>query len=292
MIAYDDWETAFADDVELTERPLWDDRTGPLVWVDCYGGVVHRLGEDGGTECSRPARARCGGAARERRAGGRARRRRLLFIGPDGEPDRDEILFHLPANVRFNDGACDPAGRFLIGTCSTDGSRGQGALYSVEPDGSVTGCSPAITESNGLAWSARRGDLYYVDSGEPEILRAYPYDVTTGRLGIAATLVALRCRGGCRRRADRRRRRRDLGGDVGGIGGAPDLAGRRDPAHPDMPVSRPTCPAFGGPGLDLLYVTTAWEGMEAQERAREPLAGSLLVTSPGVRGVPAARFAG
>ena len=28
-----------------------------------------------------------------------------------------------------------------------------------------------------------------------------------------------------------------------------------------VPVSQPTCPAFGGPGLDELYLTTAWEGM-------------------------------
>jgi sugar lactone lactonase YvrE len=59
-----------------------------------------------------------------------------------------------------------------------------------------------------------------------------------------------------------------------------------------MPVSRPTCPAFGGPGLDRLYVTTAWEGMDPAARAEEPLAGSLLVTEPGSTGLPALRFAG
>ena len=59
-----------------------------------------------------------------------------------------------------------------------------------------------------------------------------------------------------------------------------------------VPVSRPTCPGFGGRDLDQLYLTTAWEGMDAGQLAAEPLAGHLLRTRPGVSGPPAARYAG
>ena len=266
------WETAFAHDAELGERPLWDERTSTLLWVDAYGGVVHRLGQDGDhalAEVGAPL-----GAAALREGGGLviARGDGVAFTGPDGAPDRAEIAFQHAANVRFNDGACDPAGRFLIGTCATDGSTGVAALYS-------------------LAWSADGATMYYVDSGE-QCLRAYPYDVTTGRIGDRRDLVVFAAADGI---------------PDGLIVDADDAVWvamwegaavrRYSPAGELLlqiptPVSRPTCPAFGGPGLDLLYLTTAWEGMDAQERAREPLAGSLLVTSPGVRGVPAARFAG
>ena len=52
-----------------------------------------------------------------------------------------------------------------------------------------------------------------------------------------------------------------------------------------VPVSQPTCPAFGGPGLDDLYLTSAWEGMTASQRATEPLAGHVLHSRPGARGM-------
>lgn len=59
-----------------------------------------------------------------------------------------------------------------------------------------------------------------------------------------------------------------------------------------LPVQRPTCPAFGGANLDVLYVTSASINLSAAERARQPWAGALLAVDPGVRGLPEARFAG
>ena len=54
----------------------------------------------------------------------------------------------------------------------------------------------------------------------------------------------------------------------------------------------PTCPALGGPGLDELYVTTAWQGMTGEQRAAEPLAGHVLRALPGARGLPAMAYFG
>lgn len=60
-----------------------------------------------------------------------------------------------------------------------------------------------------------------------------------------------------------------------------------------MPVSQPSCPAFGGPDLAGLYVTTAWENMTEAQRAAEPLAGHVLhARYGGVAGQPASPFAG
>ena len=59
-----------------------------------------------------------------------------------------------------------------------------------------------------------------------------------------------------------------------------------------LPVSQPTSCTFGGEGLDELYVTSAWQGLSAGERRGQPLAGAVFRVRPGVRGVPAAAFAG
>ncbi len=286
-----EWEIAFRDDAELLERPVWDDRTGAVIWVECNAGFVHRLDIPGGHTAIDVGRRV--GAAALRDNGGIvvARDDGLLFLGADGEPDRDEVPFSLASNVRFNDGACDPAGRFVVGTCSTDGSRGQGALYSVAPDGRVTELLSGITESNGLAWSLDGLTMYYIDTGEPKI-RRYSYDPSTGMLGDMDVLITFSEGEGI---AD------------GLIIDAEDVlwaamwegfsvcrisSDGRVLQRLATPVSRPTCPAFGGPGLDRLYLTTAWEGMDAAARAAEPLAGSLLVTVPGSKGLPAYRFAG
>lgn len=286
-----EWEVAFRDDAELLERPVWDDRTETVIWVECNMGFVHRLDTAGGHTAIDVGRRV--GAAALRNNGGIvvARDDGLLFLGADGEPDREDVPFSLAPNVRFNDGACDPSGRFVIGTCSTDGSRAQGALYSVEPDGPVTELLSGITESNGLAWSLDGWTMYYIDTGEPTIWR-YAYDPATGRLGDRSALISFSEGDGI---AD------GLIVDAEGMLWAAMWEGfsvcRISPGgrvlqRLAMPVSRPTCPAFGGPGLDRLYVTTAWEGMDAAARAGEPLAGSLLVTVPGSKGLPAYRFAG
>jgi L-arabinonolactonase len=59
-----------------------------------------------------------------------------------------------------------------------------------------------------------------------------------------------------------------------------------------LPVTNPTCLAFGGPDLDILFVTSASFGLDDAQRAAEPLAGSLFAFRPGVRGLPEHRFTG
>jgi sugar lactone lactonase YvrE len=58
-----------------------------------------------------------------------------------------------------------------------------------------------------------------------------------------------------------------------------------------MPVRKPTSCAFGGPNLDILFVTTASQGPAPEERARQPLAGAVLMVDPGARGLPEPLFA-
>lgn len=293
----DEWTTLVPSDNELGERPLWDASTGTVVWVDVHAGTLHRA--------TPPAEGRAApwadstvpvgstvGAVALRADGGlvAAADSAFLLLDAHGRPDADPVEVALPEGQRFNDAACDPAGRLLAGTTSVSGSPGGGVLWSLAPDRRYTTLLEGVTESNGLDWSGDATVLYYVDSGEP-VVRRYAYDVADGRLGHrladlavldpgegvpdglvvdsdGAVWVAL-WQGGALRRY------------------APDGALL---ARADLPVAQPTCPCFAGPALDLLVVTTAWEGLSPEQRDVQPLAGSLLGAVPGPTGRPPHRF--
>jgi sugar lactone lactonase YvrE len=212
----------------------------------------------------------------------------------DGSPAAEPVRpAGMPADVRFNDGACDQAGRFWAGTVALDRRPGAGSLYRLDADGSAALVFDGVTESNGLGWSTDGETFYYIDSGEPEPrVRAFAHDPATGQLSRGRDLVSFgpadgtpdglivdsagclwiaMWGGGCVRRYS-------AAGEPLGIFA--------------VPVSQPSCPGFGGRHLDQLYLATAWQGMDAAQRAAEPLAGHLLRASPGVSGQPSARYAG
>ena len=61
-------------------------------------------------------------------------------------------------------------------------------------------------------------------------------------------------------------------------------------AEIEVPATQVTSCAFGGAGLDRLFITTARGGLTDEQRAREPHAGGLFVAEPGARGRPTSRF--
>ncbi len=205
-----------------------------------------------------------------------------LVAVPDG---------HAPGH-RFNDGRCDPRGRFWAGTMAIDAAPGAGSLHRLDPDGRAHRILQGITISNGLAWSADGGTLYYVDTGG-QAIQAFDFDLETGGVG----------------------RRRDVVDVPAGLG-RPDgmaidsegmlwvalwdggLVTRWDPKtgalldRVSLPVSRPTSCAFGGPTLEDLYITSARSGLGPETLAGQPLAGGLFRVRVGARGVPEREFAG
>lgn len=293
-----EWTVAVAGGYEVGERPVWDQRSGAVVWVDVTRGAVHRSAPAPGStgpwaDATLPV-GRTVGAAALREDGGLvvAADSAFLRLDPQGRPDADPIPVDLPAGSRFNDAACDPAGRLLAGTTSSTDQPGTGVLWSLSPSGRIRTLLEGVVESNGLDWSPDGDTLYYVDSGEP-VVRRYSYDTETGSLGQRLTDLAV----------------------VGDGVGIPDgLVVDADGAvwvalwtgaalrryapdgellvHLDTPVSRPTCPGFAGPGLRQLVLTTAWEGLNADQREREPWAGHLLVAPAPAAGRPPHRFGG
>jgi sugar lactone lactonase YvrE len=166
-----------------------------------------------------------------------------------------------------------------------------GTLYRLDPDLSVHVVCTDVHLSNGLGWSPDDRVLYYTDSLRRTIW-AYDFDLATG--GIENRRIFARVPddagvpdGLCV----------DAQGHVWSAhwGGwrltryAPD--GRIDRVVP-MPVPQPSCPAFGGPDLDVLYVSSAAIGMTPADFARAPDGGGLFALDPGVGGLPVNRFAG
>lgn len=276
----------------LGEGPLWSAREGALYRVDIVGRRVHRFcpSEGAQTSWSLPARPT---ALAERAAGG------LLVAFDCGlahfdpatgaftpqiavEPDR-------PGN-RCNDGRCGPRGRFFIGTMDDGEKASTGGLHRYDPDGALTRLLDGVGIANTLAWSPDGGTFYFGDSLAAEI-RAHAFDLDDGVLG-PGRLFASTAAEGCAPDGSAM----DADGCLWNAqwGGARVVRYRPD-GRVDrvvrLPVAHPTSCAFGGPRLDVLFVTSAAVGLKAGQRARQPLAGGVFAFEPGVRGLPVPAFA-
>lgn len=272
------------------EGPVWWPEWGGLRYVDMLAGDVLQLGESGSVtrthvgKVAAALRPRAGGGAVV--AGergfllGRADDLSDLVAGPDLWSDN---------GIRFNDGACDPAGAFYCGTMAYAATTGAGSLWRLGADQ-----APAqqvltdLTISNGLGWSPD-GRTAYLNDTPTRTVSAFDWSAETG--------------------LTERRPFVTLGDDVEGNpdGLCVDAEGgvwvalyggsavhRYSPegsldAVIELEPTQVTACTFGGADLDTLYVTTSRENLSGDE---QPLAGSLFACQPGVRGLPALTYAG
>lgn len=278
----------------LGEGAIWHAREQHLYWVDIEPGRLHIFNPANG--CDRVFDVgQMVGAVVPRTRGGvmlavhhgfAAFDPRTGELTPWSDPEE-----HLPRN-RFNDGKCDPVGRFWAGTLSLDREPGAASLYCLQPDGRVRAMLHGVTNSNGLAWSLDHRTLYYIDTPTRQVT-AFDYDLPTGQIANPRTVVTIPADSG---KPD------GMTVDAAGMlwialweGGAvgrwnPHTGARLDRVA--VPARRVTSCAFGGPHLDELYITTARIGLTEAELLEQPLAGGLFRVRPGVCGVPAFEFAG
>ncbi|MBS0410566.1 MAG: SMP-30/gluconolactonase/LRE family protein [Proteobacteria bacterium] len=281
-------------EAQLGEGPVWDEARGRLWWLDIKGRRVHWLDVASGAPGSVAVALQVTSIAP--RAGGPG----LLAATEDGvglldpetgayekrfdpEPER-------PKN-RANDGNVDIRGRYWFGTMDDDQPSTAGAVYSLDADWSWRRVLDGISITNTLVCDPSGEWLYVADSGAARI-DAFPIDQAAGTLGAGREFAL-------------------VGGDgTGPDGSAMDAEGylwtaiwggaRLERRSPDgvvertvaLPVKNPTSCAFGGPGLNTLYVTSARQTLSAEGLARYPLSGSLLAFEPGVAGLALPPFAG
>lgn len=276
---------------QLGEGPVWDVRSGRLIWVDIEGAALHSTHPETGETTTLPMPMPIGIAV-PRQSGGfvAALEDGFYAIDADGRTELIAEIDNRPRGLRFNDGACDPAGRFIAGTMAYDFKPGAGSLYRLEPDLSVSRLIDSVTISNGLGWSPDGGTMYYVDTPTKRI-DAFDYDVDSGAISRRRPFVEIEGEG----RGD------GLCVDVDGavwVALWPGWSVRRyladgtlDAILP-LPVGEVSSCVFGGPSLDELFITTAWSTLSDEQRAAQPLAGSLFRASVGTRGIPRASFSG
>ena len=268
------------------EGPVWSERWGGLRWVDMLAGDVLSLAAGGAI--NRRHVGSVAAALRPRRKGG-------AVIGVErgfALEDPDGTLTHLgelwtDEQVRMNEGGCDPDGRFYCGSMAYDQRPGAGALYRLDPDGSVHVVLENVTVSNGLDWSPDGSRAYYNDTATHRI-DVFDYDGETGLTG-RRLFVDLS--------AESKRPDGLTVDEEGGVWVALFNSGAVRRYTPDgvldevieVPAKKVTACTFGGPVLDQIFITTSRENLEPGE---DPLAGSLFRAAVGVAGMPVREFAG
>ncbi len=280
----------------LGEGPVWDDRHQCLWFTDIQAAQLLRWDHAGGRLDRLALPERLGSLALTSDpdvlllalASGFA-----LFTPASGALHWLHRLETADRGLRLNDGRVDRQGRFWAGTMVEDDTRAppeRASLWRLDPPGTAAPVAlrDGIGISNSIAFSPDGAQLYFADSPTRRIMR-HPCPPGGAPLGPGAMFAELP------------NGHFPDGSDVDARGWLwnAEWGGRRVTAHaPDgkvmghvpVPVSQPSCIAFGGPALDLMFVTTAREGLDAATLANEPDAGNLLVFSGPFQGLPANRF--
>ena len=277
---------------QLGEGPSWDTTTKTLYWINIYAGEIHAFSPETRNDRVIHTGDPIGCLAPTKKDG-------LIIASQSGISLLDPVSgtrtllatpeAHLPGN-RFNDGKCDPSGRFLAGTMDNAEVEATGSLYSLSPDGTTKTLLIGIRISNGLAWSPDHQTLYYIDTPTRKVM-AYDYDLPTGNISRPREAVHV---------PDELGWPDGMTSDTEGNlwiamwGGAAltiwDPASGRLIRKIPMPALNVTSCAFAGDGLTDLYITSARKGMSEAQLSQYPLTGGLFRMSTNVKGIPTFLF--
>lgn len=276
---------------DLGESPVWDETCNALLFVDISGGQINALDEQANLTRLYESPSRIGALALTRagnliftqNAGVAILNRASLRVSQHRE------LAHTRSSYRFNDGACDPQGRFISGLMDEAHSKNSGKLYRYDAHLNASVMLDQIGLPNGLVWSIDGSELFFVDSVARTIYRArypatgnYLEQVTVfahtppdlGRpdglaIDVEGGIWVCQFNGGCLLRYDRH-------GEL---------------THTlEMPVPRPTSCCFGGADRRTLFITSAKFGMSPAEQADFPESGNIYCIRLPIPGVPRHRF--
>jgi len=273
----------------LGESPIWSVAEQALYWVDIRNPMIYRLDPASGDVRNWRIQTEIGsiGLAGEGRliAGTRMG---IAYIGLEDNSFEDladpEGEGRMNA-VRMNDGKVDRQGRFWCGSMDDPGYAEVAALYRIDHDHSVHRMEGPVTISNALCWSPDNSVMYFADSRK-RTMWAYDFDAASGAIANRRVFLEVAEGDGVPDGATV-----DADGFVwvahmrGGKVKRYDPEGRVE-REIAFPVSLTSCPAFGGPDLSTLYVTTASSKFEPADFEREPDAGSLFAVDTDVEGLP------
>lgn len=272
---------------QLGEGAIWNPQTKTFWWVDIEGMSFFILNPSTGEMIEYPVGQRIGTIVPTKTGS-------AVVALQDGIYDFNlETSQMTPiaspeaaiADIRFNDGKCDPTGSLWVGSMKLNQSANEAALYRVDPNGNAVQMLDSVTISNGICWSLDEKTMYYIDTPKGNV-RAFDYDKTSQTISNERVVVAI---------ADSLGYPDGMTIDsegmlwIGHWNG--NMVGRWDPTSGkligkvNVPAHNVTACAFGGKNLDTLFITTARVDMSEDELLQKPLSGSVFAAVPGVKGV-------
>ena len=273
------------------ESPVWHPGEQALFWVDIEGRALWRWQWETDTAIQWRLREMAGCIAPRALGGWVAAMESGVFrlALREGEEhataQRVASVQHPRPAMRFNDGRCDRQGRLRAGTMLINMGAAQavGSLYAMD-GGELQPLVRELIVPNGLAFSPDGATMYLSDS-HPKVqaIWAFDYDTATGRPSRQRLFADMRALPGRPDGAavDEEGCYWTCANDAGLLHRfTPD--GRLDRSLA-VPVKKPTMCAFGGPGLDTLFVTSIRPA--GIDLADQPLAGGVFALRPGVRGL-------
>ena len=271
------------------ESPVWCEADRCIYWVDILGGLVHRYETDTGSDRYWRMPEQVGNLVLVDGGG--------LLIAMEGglhlftpETGALRTLCDIRSDIvgqRFNDGTCDPRGRLWIGSMTMEEpvERAVGALFRFDRDGTIARVLDGFLVPNGMAFSPD-GSTFYISDSHPSVqtIWAFDHDLDAGALSNRRVFATTHDLPG-----------RPDGGtvDADGFYWSANVSGgclvRFDPdgridRSIDVPTEKPSKIAFGGPSLDVMYVTSINHKLENHDT--RGLAGSLFRLDAGIRGLP------
>lgn len=274
---------------ELGEGALWWKERNSWCWVDILGHTIymrdlngHQQQFDAGSYVSTLVPVEGGRALVAGLQDG------IAFFTPEEGLGPRIAMLNQRADVRCNDGKCDPAGRLWIGTMQMPAEEGTGTLYCITGKEAPVAKLPGVTISNGLVWLGNK--MYYNDTHTGTV-QEFSYDAVTGNISFTRVAIRIPPELGC---PD------GMAADVNGMlwiahwGGFGvycwDPVSGQLQAMIDMPAGHVSSCAFGGPDMDELLITTAREHMSETDLQLYPASGSVFHVKLPVKGLPVNYF--
>jgi len=272
---------------ELGEGPCWDAANKLLYWIDILGQNVHiynpQLQSDRVIHVGMYV-----GCVAVAASGGLIMAADRAFYSLDPVTEQITLVSGLPNEPqgnRFNDGKCDPAGRFWAGTMPMNGSEAAGSLYRLDAESGVKHIFGSVRCSNGIAWSPDGSTMYYIDSPTKQVA-AFDYDLQTGNIQNRRVAVTIPEGEGV---PDGMTIDQEGNLWIAQWGGW--KVSRWDPRDGTqldtvpVPAEQVTSCAFGGVNMDELYITTARTGLDEEQLMKQPKAGGLFKVKTTVKGI-------
>ncbi|WLD92848.1 SMP-30/gluconolactonase/LRE family protein [Alkalihalobacillus sp. AL-G] len=279
-------ELLFDTKCSLGEGPIWDHERNSFYWVDIIGKKIFKY-DSTIDEVNIANFDQHVGCVSPRKSGGLIVALQDGFFFYDWE---DEVLkqindpeSHLEDN-RFNDGKCDPSGRFWAGTTDSVGIDGKGALYLLDTDLRVSKMIDNVGTSNGLAWSPDHKHMYFIDTPTKQVVQ-YNFDLISGGIDQPKIAIQFPANVGL---PDGMTIDQDGMLWIAHWGGSgisrwnPSTGKQLD--FISIPAINVTSCIFGGEELNELYITTARIGTTDEELNRYPNAGGIFKLKTNVKG--------